>query len=305
MLTGYADIDMAMRAINDGSVFRLLTKPCAADTLSNMLTAAVQQYRLVTAEKELLENTLRSSIKVLTELLGLVNPQAFGRTSRIKNYVRKIAEQMELPNVWQLETAALLSQIGCVIFPESLLKNLYNSQQLSEEESQLYKMHPGIGSSLIAGIPRMEEITEIIKYQEKHFDGTGYPRDSLSGGKIPIGARILKIALDFDVLEAAGIPAREALKSLKLREGYYDPQILAAIEPALCVEGEEAKSRLTVLRDLKVDMVLDEDVLSETGLVLIAKGQEVSLPMLLRLQQFAKASKIREPFRVRLSGSMG
>jgi hypothetical protein len=166
-------------------------------------------------------------------------------------------------------------------------------------------MHPGVGSSLIAGIPRMEEITEIIKYQEKHFDGTGSPRDSLSGGKIPIGARILKIALDFDVLEAAGIPAREALESLKLREGHYDPRILAAIETALCVEGTEAKSRLTVLRDLKVGMVLDEGVLSETGLVLIAKGQEVSLPMLLRLQQFAKASKLREPFRVRFSESKG
>jgi response regulator RpfG family c-di-GMP phosphodiesterase len=298
MLTGHADVNMAMQAVNEGSVFRFLTKPCPSDTLGKVLTDAIQQYRLVTAERELLENTLRGSIKVLTELLGLVNPEAFGRCSRIRDRVRKIAEQMKLPNLWQLETAALLSQIGCVIFPEDVLKRWYRNEQLTQEESQLFTMHPEVGSGLIANIPRMEEIAEIIKYQEKHFDGTGFPLESRSGSTTPIGAKILKVALDLDVLEAAGVSPEEALRTLRERKGWYDPRILAALETILLGPRTKIEIRHIGLTDLAVGMVLGEDLLSENDLVLMAKGQEVNLAMLVRLRQFAKTSGIREPFRV-------
>ena len=199
ILTGYADVNTAINAVNEGNIFRFLTKPCAADVLTKALQAGIEQYRLITAERELLEKTLSGSIKVLTELLALVNPEAFGRCSRIRNCVRKIAEQMELPDLWQLETAALLSQIGCVIFPEEVLKKLVANQELSKGEAQAFSMHPGIGSSLISSIPRMETIADIIKYQEKHFDGMGFPLDSRKGSDIPVGARLLKVALGFDV----------------------------------------------------------------------------------------------------------
>jgi response regulator RpfG family c-di-GMP phosphodiesterase len=298
MLTGHADVSTAIRAVNEGSVFRFLTKPCPSDTLRTVLIAAIQQYSLVTAERELLENTLSGSIKVLTELLGLVNPEAFGRCSRIRDCVRKIAEQMKLPNLWQLETAALLSQIGCVIFPEDVLKKWYRNEQLTEEESQLFAMHPQVGSGLIAKIPRMEEIAAIIKYQENHFDGTGFPLESRSGSTIPIGAKVLKVALDLDVLEAAGMSPEETLRTLKQRKGWYDPQILAALETILLGPQTKTEIRHIGLDELAVGMVLGEDLMSENDLVLMAKGQEVNLAMLVRLRQFAKASDIREPFRV-------
>ena len=205
ILTGYADVQTAIEAVNEGNVFRFLTKPCPPDSLAKAIMAGMEQYRLVNAERELLEQTLKGAIQILTELLGLVNPEAFGRCSRIQKRVRSIALRMGLSDVWQYETAAMLSQIGGVIVPERILKRLYKGERLTEEESQLFEMHPMVGSDLIAKIPRMEQIAQMIGYQEKRFDGRGVPRDALHGEEIPLGGRILKVVLDFDILEAKGV----------------------------------------------------------------------------------------------------
>jgi response regulator RpfG family c-di-GMP phosphodiesterase len=297
MLTGQADLTMAIQAINEGNIFRFLTKPCPRETLSRILTAAVQQHRLAVGEKDLLKNTLRATVKVLSEISGLVNPEAFGRSSRIRDRVRELAEELEIPDLWQLETAALLSQIGCVIFPHDLLKKSYANERLTQEETEIFNAHPEIGAGLIANIPRMEEITRIVRYQEKHFDGTGYPLGEVAGDAIPLGARILKVALDVDVLEATGTPAPRIPEILGERLGWYDSQILAALDVILNAE-KPVESRMITLKELDVGMVLDEDLWSESGLVVIAKGQEVSLALKIRLRQFDRTSSIRQPFRV-------
>ena len=112
MLTGQADLETAIAAVNQGNIFRFLTKPCSAEELAHTLTAALEQHRLVTAERNLLENTLHASVKVLTEVLSLVHPAAFSRASRIHRYVRHMAAVRKLPDAWQFEVAALLSQVG-------------------------------------------------------------------------------------------------------------------------------------------------------------------------------------------------
>ena len=296
MLTGHADLGTAVQAINEGSIFRFLTKPCPHETLANVLAAAVHQYRLVVGEKDLLENTLKNAIKVMSELSGLVNPEAFGRSSRISSRVCELAEQLQLSDLWQLETAALLSQIGCVIFPHDLLTKCYMNDRLGQEELELFNMHPEVGSGLISNIPRMEEVARIVKYQEKHFDGTGFPVDAASGSTIPLGERILKVALDADVLDRAGTSAEAMLETLKARHGWYDPQVIAALEAAMGVQTR-VETRSITLKDLSVGMVLDEDLWSESGFIVIAKGQEVSLPWF-SVSGVCINTPIREPFRV-------
>ncbi len=204
MLTGNADLQNAIQAVNEGNIYRFLTKPCMTETLASVLEQGVEQYRLVTAEKVLLEKTLKGSIKVLTELLSLLNPEAFGRSSRIKRYAGEIARHLEVSNIWQIETAAMLSQIGCITLTEEATGKLYQGQELSGEEAQLFAMHPSIASDLLSHIPRMKQIAEIIAHQDKHFDGSGNPKDTLQGEAIPLGARILKVVLDFDMLESKG-----------------------------------------------------------------------------------------------------
>src|ERR1700678_1843840 len=88
LLTGYTDLNAAMDAVNEGNIFRFLTKPCEKEILATALTTGLVQYRLVTAEKELLEKTLMGSIKVLTDVLSAASPEAFGISMRIAHLVR-------------------------------------------------------------------------------------------------------------------------------------------------------------------------------------------------------------------------
>src|SRR5207253_2334943 len=98
LLTGHADVPSTIGAINEGNIFRFLTKPCTPEAFGKALEAGVEQYRLITAEKDLLEQTLRGSIKVLTELLALANPLAFGKASRVQRLVRRLGDIFQVEN---------------------------------------------------------------------------------------------------------------------------------------------------------------------------------------------------------------
>lgn len=297
ILTGNADLHAAMEAVNEGNIFRFLTKPCSLEALVTALKAGKEQHRLIIAERELLEKTLSGAIKVLTELLSLLNPEAFGRASRISRYMKAVALRLNAPNPWQLETAAILSQIGCVILPEEALKKLYQGQPLSAEESQLFNMHPFITSDLLGNIPRMGEIAEIIAYQEKHFDGSGIPHEPREGKDIPLGARMLKVLLDFDTLEAGGLERNDAVVELRTRPGSYDPRVLAAFEKVVAEEEGCEVWDVTVAK-LADGMILDRDIYTVDGRLLIARGYTVNSAMRERLKNFARKPGIREPIRV-------
>ncbi|RLF54205.1 MAG: hypothetical protein DRN37_10525 [Thermoplasmata archaeon] len=297
VLTGNADLENTIQAVNEGQIFRFLTKPCSIDLLAKAISLGIDQYRLVTAARELLQKTLKGSIKVINEVISLVNPEAFGRSSRVKRYVTQIAGNLGVPDAWQLELAAMLSQIGCVILPQEALNKLYKGESLSAEETQLFDMHPMIASDLLSNIPRLQKVAEIVRYQEKHFDGSGIPRDARQGKAIPLGARILKVVLDFDVLEAKGFHKGRALSELKKRLGRYDPDILAEMEALL---GDEARymARDLMVHEFKPGMILDRDVRTEKGKLLISRGQEISPMLLNRLKGFTRTEGIKEPIRV-------
>ncbi|MFH0925427.1 MAG: HD domain-containing phosphohydrolase [bacterium] len=297
MLTGQADLEAAISAVNEGNIFRFLTKPCPINILTSALNASLAQYQLVTAERVLLEKTLRGSVKVLTDVLSLVNPEAFGRSARIKRYAHGIAVQMGIPDVWRIEIATMLSQIGCIIFPEKILKKIYQGEKLSGEEAQLYKRHPGIASDLLINIPRLQEVSEIIAYQEKLFNGSGTPSDNRRGEEIPLGARILKVALDFDLLEGIGMKKSEAFAKMELRSGWYDPQVLGALDKVL-ERREKYEVRELKIEDIRENMLAAEDIRTSKGILLIPRGQELEKLMIIRLRHFIKTEEISGTFRI-------
>ncbi len=300
MLTGNADLQNAIKAVNEGNIYRFLTKPCAIDLLANVLNQAVEQYRLITAEKELLNQTLKGSIKVMSELLSLVNPEALGRSSRIRRYATDISRQMGISNLWLIETAAMLSQIGCVLLPEETIKKLYQGQQLTPDESQLFDMHPGIAANLIAKIPRMQPVADIIALQDKRFDGSDQPEGGRKGKDIPLGARILKVILDFDMLESKGFSQDKALAQLKKQWKWYDPSVLKALERFLGGKSRYVEKKIP-LASLKAGMLLSEDITTIKGQLLISRGEEVSPILIKRLKNFAVKTKIKEPICVSVS----
>ena len=297
MLTGVADQSTAAEAVNEGNVFRFLTKPCPSETLTRTLVAGIEQYKLITAEKELLEKTLLGSIKVLSDVLSLVNPTAFGRASRVLRLTRELARELKVSKSWQLKIAAMLSQLGCVTVPEQTLSRVYKGVDLEPAELQMFAGHPQIGSDLIARIPRLETVSDVIAYQEKRFDGTGHPQDSRSGEQIPQGARILKVALDLDTLESKGMARSFAIAELRSRTGWYDPAVLTALETVIQRE-EQFLLREVALADLDGQMILAADVKTADGVLLVSKGQEVTSSLRQLLKNFSRRSGIVEPIRV-------
>ena len=122
LLTGQADREEAMRAVNLGQVFRILAKPCPVDQLKAAIEAGVAQHRLANAERSILRETLLGCIKALMEVLALANPVAFGRADQIKRRVMELASRLGTPDFWQLEAAALLSQLGYVALSPGLVE---------------------------------------------------------------------------------------------------------------------------------------------------------------------------------------
>jgi len=300
MLTGNADIRTAVDAVNEGNIFRFLTKPCPPERLASMLEAGIQQYRLVVAERELLEKTLKGSVKVLTEILGMVNPVAFSRASRVTRYVKHIIEHLELSRLWQFEMAAMLSQIGCVTVPPDVLDKVYAKQPLSEEEHKMYSSHPTVASELLVHIPRLEPIARMIEGQQRGF--RDYPaREEMTPEEatVALGSQILTVALDFDELMVQGVSAGAALSKLRSREGRYNPKLLSALETLPQTESEETVKMVGV-GELRMNMVADENIRANNGLLLVSKGQEITEPVLIRLRNFSLGVGVVEPFRVRV-----
>ncbi len=296
MLTGNADQETAIKAVNEGSIFRFFNKPCPPEILESGIRGAIEQYRLITAEKELLNKTLSGSIKVLTEILSMVNPAAFSRANRIKNYVRAMAAMLKLPGLWQFQIAALLSQIGCVTLPSETLEKMYKGIKIDEEEQLMFQSHPAAGARLLANISRFEVISQMIGLQllpYKKFNPPASSQEKL----VQAGAQILRIILDYDELCFQGCEHEYACELLARREGEYNPKLLEVLKR---IENEniERIHKMIDVMGLKPGMIVDQDVLAENGLLLAVKGQEVSFPVIERLRNFASTVGVHEPFQV-------
>lgn len=274
MVTGNTDQQTAIGAINDGDVFRFLTKPCEPQTLVKTVQDALEQYRLLMAEKELLEGTLAGAVGALGDTLALVNPEAFGRTDRVKELLAALAPVVGYGPTWKVGVMATLSQLGCVVLSEEALRKVSRRQRLTGEELQLYEMHPSIACNMLEKIPRLSDVAEAIRYQLKNFDGSGVPHDKLAGEHIPLGARLLKVVSDFTAAESAGSSAVEALARLRDARHEYDPAVLQALSDHLGVAKAARTARLSMSL-VTPGMVIAADIYTRDGSLLLRKGQKL------------------------------
>ena len=281
MLTGNADMETAINAINEGSIFRFLNKPCSKEMMAKTLTAALVQYRLVTAEKQLLEQTLSGSIQVLTEVLSLVNPAAFGRAERARRYIHHIVTAMSLGNPWQYEVAAMMSQLGCVTLTPQTIDAVYSGQKLSADEQAQYDAHPSVAYDLLSKIPRLEPIAWMIEHQNQ-------PVSEASGsgmGDMRLGAEILRLTLAFEQLIHKGASRTEAAHTLSRQNKNFSPEFFSALV-TLDPNAEDGEIRKCRVEELSAGMIIQQDVRTHEGALLVSKGQAVTSPLLFKLKNF-------------------
>ena len=281
MLTGNADMDTAIDAINEGAIFRFLNKPCSKEAMAKTLTAGLVQYGLVMAEKQLLEQTLSSCIQVLTEVLSLVNPAAFGRAERARRYIHHVVTAMKLGNPWQYEVAAMMSQLGCVTLAPETIEAVYSGEPLTPSEQKQYDAHPGVAYDLLSKIPRLEAIAWMIEHQNRPI----VDASESESPDICMGAEILRLVLAYERLIHKGSSRTEAVHMLTRQNPTFNREFFQALV-ALDPNAEAGEIRNCRVEDLAPGMIVQQEVRTHDGALLVSKGQEVTPTVIFKLKNF-------------------
>ncbi len=276
MLTGNANMETAMNAVNEGQIFRFIAKPYPSNQLALIIDAGIEQHRLITAEKVLLEQTLKGAVSVLTDILSLVNPIAFSRSGRVRNIIRQITTHLKIANSWQYELAALLSQIGCVIVPTEALEKVYAGAPLNDVEQEAFDKHTDVATSLLSKIPRLDTVAKIIKAQNTRYNGGDKSANINTVDRIALGGHLLHVATVIDQVQKTSADQVEITRRLKTEGKSFDPRILEAIKSIQLVEAPQQILKSVKVAELTSDMTLDEDVHTKAGVLLAAKGQDVN-----------------------------
>lgn len=282
LLTGDAGRDAAVAAVNEAQIYRYLTKPCAPDQLRAAVEAGVGQYSLMVAERKVLKETLIGCIQALTDVLAIANPVAFGRASRLKRLAMGLAETLDCSAYWQLEAAAMLSQLGYLSLPADLVEKLYYGEKLTPDEQLLASSVPDVVTSLLEHIPRLEPVMQILTA----LTWTDEQVARLGDGTIGLGARILGLVTEYDQLLTQGHSSAVAVQTLRARGNRYGAALIEQLARYLGAGPAQAEARQVPLRNVVVGMVMMQDVRTHLGTLLIPRGFEVTSALIERIRNF-------------------
>jgi len=297
LLTGHTSLADAAVTVNKGRVYRMLLKPVDPETMMAALRDCVTQHELVVSERELLESTLQGSVKALSDVLSLASPSAFGRAVRMRRVASAIMDRVEVENRWAVELAVEMAQLGIVSLPPSVTDKLDTGAELSPAEQEMVDRLPAVAEQLISPIPRMAQVAECIHFSRKGFDGSGAPEDTVSGDGIPFGGRLLRLVQDHDAMLLHGMSPVIALATMRASARLYDPALLEAF--AATDAASSGAIRGVMLHDLQPGMVLAVAVSSRSDTLLVPAGQEVTLSLIMRLENFAALEDgVAEPLMV-------
>lgn len=298
LLTGQADIESTIAAVNEGQIFRFLTKPCQPAHLQASMQAAVEQHRLIVAERVLLEQTLHGTVKMLMDVLGLTNPVAFGRATRIRKHVTDLAVKLGLQPRWQVEVASMLSQLASITLPNDVVEKVFEGKPLTDQDQKMMARIPVVTEQLLKHIPRLEGVRGILAASARPYRpaGPGAVADD-EMRMVERSAEILRVATDFCVLEAQGTPPAVAAETLHGRTGRYDPDVLEALMLLRCGPGPKIEIRELPLAALREGMVFAEDIKTTTGVLLVPGGYEITTSFIERLRNL-RPGTVKEPVKI-------
>ena len=259
-----------------------------------------EQYNRV---REVLENTLSGSVGLLTEILSGFDPDIYDHATRLKELARQVSASLKVKNAWELDLAAMLAPIGYVSIPREIIEKTKKGVNLSKNEREILAGVYEAGSQILGRIPHLKQVSNIVLYLGKYYDGEGFPYDSVVKKNIPYGARILKILGEMLKLEDNGKKRLEALDSMRLPRGRYDPDVLESVYKIFASEkthekiGEESIS--VSVKELKVGHTLARSVMSLEGENLLIEGTKLSKMKLNLLLNHSKLSGLKEPVYIR------
>lgn len=300
MLTGNADQETAMQAVNMGAIFRFLTKPCPSNELTAALALGVRQYKLVNTEKEVLEQTLAGSIKILTDLLSITEPTLVAKAEKVCDYIRLTAGSLRLENIWELEMAAMLAPLGALTQPPELRDKLSAGAALTEKEMRAALEIPSISGKLLSNIPRLEKVSELVTMTGGMVDDAEAPVDSAASST---EKKLVKILSDLVELEMRGMKEADCFGLLLARPHIYDLELTQKIrqifEQGKMGQGVEDMTPMEVrVKHLLNGDVLKQNVESLDDRLLLSKGTKITDVYLARLNNYRRLVGIQEPIQI-------
>lgn len=297
LLTGQTDLNSAVAAINKGQIYSFLSKPCPQELLQETLKNAIRQYRLINTEKDLLKNTVKGSIELLSEVLAIVRPHVFNNFNRIKKYILHMANEIGEVDTWDFEVTGMLYGLGYLTLPEELIRKALNpNNELTTHDKDMLQDIPLVSSKMINHIPRLENISEMVRLSNK-FDHSIQKEYDTDRGRILLGAAMLKIAIQFDKVLESGHNHTSAIDLLK-QDDDLDQEL---VEKLTNIQIGHEDDALTVSVDnLMPGMVLLEDMITDYNTTLLAKGTELTEDLLVRIKLYTENQKISRPIKVSL-----
>lgn len=235
MLTGTADLKAAISAINEGEIYRYLTKPWNDEEVVATVKSALERYALVIERDNLIEltkqqnisladmvNTLEekvkertaelsnsyndlrasyiASVKAYSTLIGLRNSALLAHSKSVADLAARMAKiaNCSQNDIQDIYIAGLLHDIGKIGLSDETLSNLSNG--VGGYSKKLYQAHPKAGQDCLANLYEMERIAQYIGTHHERYDGSGFP-NGLKGNAIPLGGRILAVVEAFEEVQ--------------------------------------------------------------------------------------------------------
>ncbi|GAA4945860.1 response regulator [Actinoplanes utahensis] len=288
--SGHGDMNTVIAAINSGGVYRYLPKPAGRADILDAVKKAVSKHDHAMAERRMVDTTLKTSMQALFGILELSSPVGFARAGRIRALVGELTHALELDGLWEIEVAAMASQVGAVTVPPEVMRKLAEGAGLTPDEQAVVNAMPASVLPLIKDIPMIDDVIDTIR-------GLAGERPP-AGGWSPVveGAiSVVRTAIEYDTAFARSNSATTAVAALA-RADRCAPHVLAALRQIKGVQSPEAGStQAYTIAELQVGMRLAQDVTATNGLVLISSGTVMTEAMLDRLANFNRALGLVEP----------
>lgn len=246
-----------------------------------------------------LKTSFLTSIKVFSSVIEMRGGNLVGHSRRVADMARRIATKMGLgaQEVQEIFVAGLLHDIGKIAFSDDLLTmpvNMMNGEQLGQ-----YNKHSIRAQQLLTPLDDLRGAATILRSQLERFDGQGFP-DGLSGFNIPLGARILALASDYDNLQTGTLLQRrlrpdEAIPAiLKAGGKRYDPQVVAAFQEVISGKIADAPQDIELqARNLLPGMVLSRDLITHDGVLLLSAENRLDERIIRQILEFEQSANTR------------
>lgn len=240
--------------------------------------------------EETLNQTLTGSIKMVTDFMGFVNPNAFSRGIRIKQNMAAMVEHLNLiPKQW-FELAAVLSQFGIAALSSMLQEKISLRKPLSSSEKDETDNSIELVATMLKSVPRLELVSEMISNHKLTLKRIG-DKSFEELNTTEQGGMLLNLLQQYDQLALQGTPPEEIIEALRKEKEF--PEILYETLYVIGNRSGDFETRCYSLKELTGGMITDEDVMDHEGRVLLKRGVELSTTLIetLKFQQNRLAKK--------------